>query len=299
MITYTFRQIEVFIQIVDAGSFRVCADRLGISQVSISVHLRALERHLGCRLFRRRPGASATLTDAGRRTYLRAKDLLRAASELAPPAGQKGSSFPRRKITIAAHGYIAERFSRRLADFSRHHPEVEIELERRPFEGVLEGLQEEEVDLGFFISHGPVPEIPSVRAWQEDVGFYVGASHPLAKRSRVSPAELARYPFSYLPGRSHLRTQVDSILAELHIQGCPIALISDDHLFVMASLSDGKSFACLFTQPTDELAVSGNLKRLQLTCAVPPLEVRYSTGVPVRHDPTTRQLTHCLTTLTH
>jgi DNA-binding transcriptional LysR family regulator len=300
MIRFTFRQVEVFVQVVDAGSFSVCAERLGISPVSVSTHLKSLEDHLGCRLFRRRRGASATLTDAGRHTYERAKDLLRAASELGPVAAAvKPQSIARRKLTIAAHGYVAERFSKRLAAFSRHHPEVEIELERRPFEGVLQGLQDEQVDLGFFISHGPVPEIPSIRAWQEDVGFYVGASHPLANRAIVSPLELSHYPFAYLPGRSHLRTQVDSILARLHIQGCPTAHVSDDHLFVMESLSDGKSFACLFTHGTDELTGCANLKRLRLTLAVPSLEVRYSTAAPVCQDPVTRELANCLVTLAH
>jgi DNA-binding transcriptional LysR family regulator len=297
MLRYTFRQLEVFVQIVEAGSFGVCARRLAISQVSISAHMRLLEAHLGCRLFRRRRGAAATLTEAGRRTYERAKDLLRAGSALASPLDRDGAALGRRKLMIAAHGYIAERFSRALADFSRHHPEVEIELERRSFEGVLEGLQDEEVDLGFFISHGPVPQIPSVRAWREDVGFYVGASHPLAKRSVVSPSELARYPFAYLPSRSHLRAQIDSILAELGIQGCPTAQISDDHLFVMESLADGRSFACLFTLGTDELPAAGNLKRVPLSRPVPSLDVRYSTRAPLRQDPTARHLTDCLATI--
>jgi len=299
MIRFTFRQLEVFVQVVEAGGFRVCADRLAISPVSISAHVKALERHIGCRLFRRRRGAPVALTDAGRRTYERARELLRAACELAPHATADWPLRVRRKLTIAAHGFIAERFSKRLAGFSLRHPEVEIELERRPFEGVLEGLESCEVDLGFFISHGPVPEISSVCAWHEEVGFYVGASHPLAKRTEVSPWDLSRYPFAYLPGRSHLRTQVDSIMEALHIRGCPIAHISDDHLFVMASLSDGQSFACLFARDTDELATAGNLKRLPLSCPVPALDIRYSTGTPRRQDTTTRLLADCLARVSH
>lgn len=297
MIPFTFRQLEVFAAIVETGSFGACADRLAISQASISAHLKSLEQHLGYRLFRRRRGASAALTEAGRRTYEQAKQLVTAAAELASRPDRTPSG--RRKLTIGAHGFIAERFAKHLAEFSLRHPEVEIELERCPFEGVLAGLEVHRLDLGFFISRGPVAEVRSVCAWQEEVGLYVGAAHPLAKRSVVHPLDLTAFPFAYLPGRSHLRTQVDSIMEELDIRGCPIAHTSDDHLFVMQSLSDGRSFACLFARGIEELMPPGSLKRLRLSRPVPPLDIRYSTGTPDFEDTTTRALTDCLTGVSH
>ncbi|WP_372604066.1 LysR family transcriptional regulator, partial [Actibacterium sp.] len=43
MIPLTFRRLEVFIAVVDAGSFVGAADKLGISHPSVSNHVRALE----------------------------------------------------------------------------------------------------------------------------------------------------------------------------------------------------------------------------------------------------------------
>lgn len=294
MFDITFRQLEVFVQIVEAGSFRGCAERLSISQVSISAHMKALEKHLGFELFQRKRGATAALTEAGEATYRRAKDLLQARADLVRANEVSARHDVRRKLRIAAHGYIAERFSKRLAEFVACHPEIEIELERRPFEGVLEGLTKSDIEIGFFLSHGPVSEIDSVRAWQEEVAFYVGRNHPLAEQTLVSPADLSRFSFYYLPDKSHLRSQMNWVLGEVDIRGCPIALISDDHVLITESLSDGKSFACLFTHGTDDLVQKGSLKRLRLSRPPPSLDVRYVVRAPYQSDPTTHGLTSCL-----
>ena len=54
MIPLTFRRLEVFLAVVDAGSFVGAADKLNISHPSVSNHIRALEDMMRCELFQRR-----------------------------------------------------------------------------------------------------------------------------------------------------------------------------------------------------------------------------------------------------
>ena len=61
----TIRQFEVFLAIADAGSMRQAADRLGISQPTISKQIKALERSVGGTLMRRSRGGRATLAPLG------------------------------------------------------------------------------------------------------------------------------------------------------------------------------------------------------------------------------------------
>ena len=296
MVDITFRQLEVFVHVVETGSFRGCAERLSISQVSTSAHIKALEAQLGTMLFQRKRGATATLTAAGEATYRRAKELLRGRAELLRTCADSPANGARSKLRIAAHGYIAERFSKRLAAFVSNHPEVEIELERRPFEGVLKGLQLPDIEIGFFLSLGPVPEIDSVHAWHEDIALFVGCKHPLADVDEVTPAELSRFPFYYLPDKSHLRSQMDVVLGELEIDGCPTALVSDDHTLIAESLADGKSFACLFAHGSDALIESRFLRRLNLSRPLPSFDVRYAVRGPFQRDRTTHELIEWLAT---
>src|SRR5215470_11801196 len=79
----TFRRLEVFVAAARDGNFRRTAERLGISEPSVSAQIHELELHLGCQLFDRRRGASSTLSVNGRQFLLRANELLKAEGELA------------------------------------------------------------------------------------------------------------------------------------------------------------------------------------------------------------------------
>ena len=47
----TLRRMEIFVAIVDEGSFAAAADRFGIAQPSVSEHIRTLERDVGGEVF--------------------------------------------------------------------------------------------------------------------------------------------------------------------------------------------------------------------------------------------------------
>src|SRR5262249_50642745 len=61
----TLRQFEVFLAVAGAKSFRRAAERLHLSQPTLSQHVRELETELGARLLDR-IGRAVQLTDAGR-----------------------------------------------------------------------------------------------------------------------------------------------------------------------------------------------------------------------------------------
>jgi len=73
----TFRRLEVFLAVVESGSFIAGAERLGISHPSISNHIKALERQVGCTLFLRRKGIGFQSDRQGRRLYERGPGLCR------------------------------------------------------------------------------------------------------------------------------------------------------------------------------------------------------------------------------
>ncbi len=73
------RRLEVFLAIVEDGSFSGAADELGISQPAVSQAVRALEGDLGTSLFHR-VGRSVRLTDAGAALCLPARLALRDAA---------------------------------------------------------------------------------------------------------------------------------------------------------------------------------------------------------------------------
>src|ERR1044071_966630 len=71
------RALECFVAVVDEGSFTRAARRIGISQPSLSQHIRALEAELDGPVFSRLPRGVA-LTPAGRTLLPEARIAVRA-----------------------------------------------------------------------------------------------------------------------------------------------------------------------------------------------------------------------------
>src|SRR5882672_8043117 len=67
--------MEIFVRVVEAGSFSAAATQLGIGQPAVSKTVAQLEERLGIRLLVRTT-RSLNLTDAGRRFYDNAKGAI-------------------------------------------------------------------------------------------------------------------------------------------------------------------------------------------------------------------------------
>ena len=79
----TFRRLEVFVAVAEDGNFRKAAERLGISQPSVSSQIKSMERYLGYQLFERHRGALAALSAEGKSFLAQARDLVAAQNALA------------------------------------------------------------------------------------------------------------------------------------------------------------------------------------------------------------------------
>ncbi len=74
------RQLEVFVKVAELKSFSKAADRLGISQPTVSAHIQNLESELGVRLFDR-SGRKVYLTTEGKTLLKYAKEIIKKKEE--------------------------------------------------------------------------------------------------------------------------------------------------------------------------------------------------------------------------
>jgi DNA-binding transcriptional LysR family regulator len=100
-------RFRVFLMIVEEGSFRRAAERLFLSQPSVSQHIAALEREYDVRLFERR-GRSVSLTPEGRALHVLATDLLRKADDI-PARFREMQLLKYGKLAISATSYALYR----------------------------------------------------------------------------------------------------------------------------------------------------------------------------------------------
>lgn len=135
----TFRKLEVFVAVAEDGNFRRAAERLGISQPSVSSQIKSMERYLGYELFERRRGATSELLIEGRTFLQRARELVAAQSALAAERRRIPAAAPIRLRVCVGPLLMDRRIKPGLARFQEAHPNIELEFV--PFSPSMDGAQ--------------------------------------------------------------------------------------------------------------------------------------------------------------
>jgi DNA-binding transcriptional LysR family regulator len=124
----TLRQLEVFLAAADDCNFRRAAQRLGISQPSVSGRIRSLETYLGYDLFHRSGGNGARLTLEGRAFVSKARHLVQGASELSSQRGMAVEPSQMRLTVAIGPLLLKQRVMPELPTFCFEHSEIAVDF---------------------------------------------------------------------------------------------------------------------------------------------------------------------------
>jgi DNA-binding transcriptional LysR family regulator len=273
----TFRQLEVFVAVVDEGSFASGAERLAISQPAISNHIRALESQVGCQLLDRRRGTTCDLTIAGRQLYEEATILLAQVDRLEQRLQHIRAREQKRELTIMASFYVIKQWVQPLVpEFLASQQGIVPVVRTGSFEETVAGLRGGCVDLGYMVCQGPIVDLESDIIRTEQGSLYVAQGHPLADRASVAADDVRRHPFIMPVNGSHLAALVRRNLGSIGISGFPVALQAEYSDVMEMTASQGVGIVCMFDGAALPHVQSGRLRRLPIE--IPPLEIRRAYG---------------------
>ncbi|MCG5238628.1 LysR family transcriptional regulator [Azospirillum doebereinerae] len=144
-----------FLEVVAAGSFVAAAERLHVTQSTVSTRIRQLEEQLGCRLFLRTKSGT-TLTAEGLRFQRHAIAILRlweqARQEAALPPGHRAL------LRIGGEAGLWNRLLHRWIPWMRRNAaDIALRCEVGLPDGLLQGLREGTLDLGVMYSPRSTP----------------------------------------------------------------------------------------------------------------------------------------------
>ena len=110
--------LATFVMVVDRGSMAAAARLLNITPAAVAQQIRTLERELGAPLIAR-AGRTVTVTEAGTRILLRARELLRDAADLRTVANDNATAGELRlgAGTNALTGILPDILARMVARF--------------------------------------------------------------------------------------------------------------------------------------------------------------------------------------
>jgi DNA-binding transcriptional LysR family regulator len=137
---------RTFLTVVAAGNFIGAAERLHVTQSTVSARIHALEEHLGCTLFVRNRGGT-TLTAAGRQFEKHAFTLVRtverARHDVGVPRGFRDA------LTIGGRFGLWEQFLLHwLPLMQRAAPDISLRAEIGFEPDLMQGLVEGRIDIG-------------------------------------------------------------------------------------------------------------------------------------------------------
>ena len=211
----TLGQLRTFLAVAAAGSVRMAAERLVVSQPAVSAALAALQEEMGVALVTRE-GRGLRLTPAGEAFAGYARRALGLLDEgLAAAAGADAPEFGRLRLAAvnSAGEHVAPAM---LATFLARYPGVDVSLEVGNRRRVWDLLAHHEADLAIGGRPPPSATTLATRAHQLVV---VAACPPDSTRAwrKVKVADLAQATWLLREPGSGTRSNAEELFAQLDI----------------------------------------------------------------------------------
>ncbi len=185
-------QIRYFLAIAETGGFTKAAERLLVSQPSLSAGIKKLEQELGVILFER-GGRRAVLTPAGQFFLTKAKSILTDYQAVLREL-KTFKSQPVLRLGLLRTIRISS-FAQLIGAFRQTYPNVAIELQDGGAIELQEQLALGDIDVLVTGLEGVEANGNSLPLFQQRIALAVASSHPLAQRKSVRLSELDGQPY--------------------------------------------------------------------------------------------------------
>ncbi|MCW2338619.1 DNA-binding transcriptional LysR family regulator [Sphingobium sp. B2D3A] len=258
---FTIRQLEIFVEAAKDENFRITADRLGISQPSISNHIKALEQKAGARLFDRQRGSTARLSALGRDLLDQARLLLREANKV--QLGATAGSAQSYVLRVAAGPYLIDQWIRPcLPDYYARGqvPNVELILSA-PGEEMLSMLRSGKVDVAFFTGRPPVAPDLTIETLRRVTSSLFGTS-ALVEAVGSDPARISAAPMIMMPDNTPHNDWLINALADACIYPSNVVARPQFTDVAMGLALNGTGLAMLFDEEAAPATTRGQLHRV-------------------------------------
>jgi DNA-binding transcriptional LysR family regulator len=218
------RQARAFVTIVDEGHVGRAAERLHVTQPTLSRQVAALERAVGVPLFDRR-GRALTLTPAGAVFADGARDLVRRADDLTSAVRRAH----RGELGVLRIGFVQSATFSALPSMVRAFraawPSVRVEVTAMTTLQQVAALADDSLDVGLL--RPPVQGDLELRTLSRDpLVVALPGGHRLSRRERVPLADLADEPF-VLYGRASGPSVHDTIIGFCRDAGFSPRIVQD------------------------------------------------------------------------
>jgi DNA-binding transcriptional LysR family regulator len=184
-----FDAMQMFVRVVERGSFSAVAREMNLGQPAVSKQIRGLEQHLGGALFARSTRHLA-LTDQGQRFYSHSKEILASldTARLSFTRGQEQIAGPLRVAAPVSFGRLC--IAPLMGEFLARHPQVQIDLK---LNDQNEDVLKENIDVAIRIGVVKNEGLVAVSLGASPRRVYAAPAYLQQHGTPLEPADLARH----------------------------------------------------------------------------------------------------------
>lgn len=202
------RHLRYFVALADCLSFTRAAERVHVTQSTLSHQIRRLEDEIGQPLFDR-IGRRVVITEAGALFFAFASRALREVDDgiamLQPGAG----GLTGQVRVGATHTFNISLIPECVALYLARHPTVQLRIEELAADEIGARLRSGALDLGIAYRPNGALDLWFEPLYNEEMVLAVSESHPLAGRKRIRMVELHRQRLVLLPNYFSTRALLD------------------------------------------------------------------------------------------
>lgn len=188
------RVLRYFLEAAREENMSRAAERLHVSQPTLSRTMKELEEELGRQLFTR-SSYSIHLTEEGLLLRKRAEDLIEMADKITDEFKNLGDSISGNIYIGCAESYLLKYLARAVKALNEAYPLIKIHIISGDTEQVEEKLKKGIYDFAFIVEPPDLSqynylEVPECDVW----GAVMPVGHPLAEKKEITIDDLLAYP---------------------------------------------------------------------------------------------------------
>lgn len=203
----TIKQLEYFVAVAKMSNFRKAAQKLQVSQPTLTLQIAAMEEEMGMQLFDR-SRAGTLLSPAGRDLLPLARDILEHYQQLTDIAEGRGSELAgtfRMGVSPTIGPILLPKV---LPQLHKRYPGLQLHVREDIPKQLEAGLEEGKYDIILTVLPMYAGANKIRPLFTEPLKVVVLAEHPLAKKQKLNGRDLLQQPMLSIDETHHMHKQI-------------------------------------------------------------------------------------------